>query len=713
MRKHLLARALACVMSVSLLSTTAFAAPVAFDQTQHMDSTTGVLLGHTNEGSEDLTYDYYLDSDVELDKTLVIKDGVDASINLNGHELSGNSESSVIKVTGEASLTLSDEKVPSTEDTDTEAEADGDDAQTDETGKITGGGGKAGGGIYVDDNANVTMNGGEISGNKVAENGGGVYIKDGGTFTMNGGEITENSTGHSGGGVFVNNGYDGWDHAQFNMNGGTISNNTASGPNANGGIGGAGGGIAAAGTSTADNAGEDAVVIQNGTITGNRAEIDGGGIYLTNSNASITGSAISDNTAAAIQGEGTVQSGGGIFVTGNKSDVTVTNSTISGNEASQGGGIYVQQGAEVTMNGGSVTGNKANAGGGGILVNKNSTFIAEEGTEIYNNSASAHSDDVRKIAGATLKLPSAASMNVIGPDGKPITGWFFDGSNRWGDESHKNAYTTQESHAVDENCQHGLSLKAAHDRYFDVTYTDGADGAVFADEKHEVENKNPVPFYKGGEEPVREGYTFIGWRVSDDTEIDLETATVTGTLILVAQWEEIIPDVPETPDTPDVPDTPDTPDEPDVPDVPDTPDFPEDPDVEDEPEAETVSIDDETVPLAGIVTLAQMLEEMRVHEQAEDVELPADFKFIDHEYAQAIYWALERQLVVDTEDEPLDPDAIVTVGLVRQVQENFVTYYKVLKGFTVDVEGEEDEIVMDLGERLSAFYEDLEAWSQN
>ena len=228
MRKHLFARALACVLSVSLLSTTAFAAPVAFDQNVHVEN--GILQGHENEDSDELTYDYYLDSDVELDKTLVIKDGVDASINLNGHELSGNSESSVIKVTGEdTSLTLSDEKVPSTEDTDTNTEADGDDAQTDETGKITNGGGKAGGGIYVDDNASVTMNGGEISGNNVTENGGGVYIKDGGTFTMNGGEITENSTGHSGGGVFVNNGYDGWDHAQFNMNGGTISNNTASG----------------------------------------------------------------------------------------------------------------------------------------------------------------------------------------------------------------------------------------------------------------------------------------------------------------------------------------------------------------------------------------------------------------------------------------------------------------------------------------------------
>ena len=92
MRKHLFARALACVMSVSLLSTTAFAAPVAFDQTQHMDSTTGVLLAHGNGDGEEESYDYYLDSDVELDKTLVIQNGVDASINLNGHELSGNGE---------------------------------------------------------------------------------------------------------------------------------------------------------------------------------------------------------------------------------------------------------------------------------------------------------------------------------------------------------------------------------------------------------------------------------------------------------------------------------------------------------------------------------------------------------------------------------------------------------------------------------------------
>ena len=107
MRKHLFARALACVLSVSLLSTTAFAAPIAFDQDVHVDND-GSLLGHTNEDSEDLTYDYYLDSDVELDKTLVIKDGVDASIDLNGYELSLNKDQKVD--TGTAEVETTDEQ---------------------------------------------------------------------------------------------------------------------------------------------------------------------------------------------------------------------------------------------------------------------------------------------------------------------------------------------------------------------------------------------------------------------------------------------------------------------------------------------------------------------------------------------------------------------------------------------------------------------------
>ena len=89
------------------------------------------------------------------------------------------------------------------------------------------------------------------------------------------------------------------------------------------------------------------------------------------------------------------------------------------------------------------------------------------------------------------------------------------------------------------------------------------------------------------------------------------------------------------------------------------------------------------------------------------MELPEDFQWIDHDYAQAIYWGLDEALVIDTEDEPFDPDEIVTVALLREVLENFVEY----KGadLTVTVEGEDDMIVMDLGERLTVFFGELEA----
>lgn len=121
----------------------------------------------------------------------------------------------------------------------------------------------------------------------------------------------------------------------------------------------------------------------------------------------------------------------------------------------------------------------------------------------------------------------------------------------------------------------------------------------------------------------------------------------------------------------------------------------------------TTTIADEETPLAGLVTLAELLEALRQYEGIEDMELPEDFQWIDHDYAQAIYWGLDEALVIDTEDEPLDPDEIVTVALLREVLENFVEY----KGadLTVTVDGEDDMIVMDLGERLAVFYGELEA----
>lgn len=114
------------------------------------------------------------------------------------------------------------------------------------------------------------------------------------------------------------------------------------------------------------------------------------------------------------------------------------------------------------------------------------------------------------------------------------------------------------------------------------------------------------------------------------------------------------------------------------------------------------------MPLAGLLSLAQLLDELYRHEDRPAVDLPEGFPFASHEYAPAICWALDSALVVNTEDDPLDPDELLTVGLLRKV----LTNYALLKGqedFVVELTGEDDDLVLDLGERLTVFYAQLEA----
>ena len=69
---------------------------------------------------------------------------------------------------------------------------------------------------------------------------------------------------------------------------------------------------------------------------------------------------------------------------------------------------------------------------------------------------------------------------------------------------------------------------------------------------------------------------------------------------------------------------------------------------------------------------------------------------------------LQEQLVADTGEEPLDPDAVITVAFMRDVLVNYVELYLGLDDFVVTLEGEDDEMVMDLGVRLATFYAELE-----
>jgi hypothetical protein len=164
-----------------------------------------------------------------------------------------------------------------------------------------------------------------------------VYV-NGGTFTMNGGTISGNYSGTqgSGGGVHVRNG------GTFIMNGGTISGNRAS---------------------------------------------QGGGVYLAGEGNNVFhmyGGEIVDNVAT---NTATMGGGGGVFI-----DASMGNSffmsdsaTISRNEATRGGGVFVYRGT-FSMTGGIISCNQAANRGGGVFIfydNSNASFSKTGNSVIY------------------------------------------------------------------------------------------------------------------------------------------------------------------------------------------------------------------------------------------------------------------------------------------------------------------------------------------
>ena len=220
---------------------------------------------------------YYLSDALNLDKPLLIKNGV--YLCLNGKALTVKSSNSAVIIDTSCDLTLCD-------------------CSEEQTGKITHANGATGCGVYMGASqiraeqytGRFTMYGGSISGNKRESGGAGVYMYYG-TFNMHGGSITNNSvTGQydAGGGVYVQGG-------MFNMSGNAvISNNNAN----------AGGGVYVGSGGKFDMSG-------NAAITGNTASLNGGGVYVYSANDPATFT-MSDN--ASVSGNNANGNGGGVYV---------------------------------------------------------------------------------------------------------------------------------------------------------------------------------------------------------------------------------------------------------------------------------------------------------------------------------------------------------------------------------------------------------------
>ena len=272
-----------------------------------------------------------------------------------------------------------------------------------------------GGGIYKTGTGLLKIsNTAKIDGNSSTADGGGIYI-DSGTATMTGGTISNNTATNYGGGIFS--------HGDLTISGGTISGNTA----------GIGGGICVdSGTAT----------MTGGTISNNTASTDGGGIYsfgdLTISGGTISGNKAKDSNGSgggiyfeyssatlAISGKAKIDgnsatNGGGVYVY--EGTATMTGGTISNNTAStNGGGIYSND--NLTISGGTISGNKANGIGGGIYFEYSSSTLTISGTaNIYGNSAT-NGGGIYIASGTMTMTGGTISNNTATSDGGGI---YFD-----------------------------------------------------------------------------------------------------------------------------------------------------------------------------------------------------------------------------------------------------------------------------------------------
>lgn len=106
------------------------------------------------------------------------------------------------------------------------------------------------------------------------------------------------------------------------------------------------------------------LTLLNCVVTKNEATLWGSGIYNAGY-LQIVESTISDNkNTGDTRGGGLTATGGGIF-NANLGMLTVTRSTVSGNQATRGGGIANQVG-QVLINNSTISSNRAFGGGGGI-----------------------------------------------------------------------------------------------------------------------------------------------------------------------------------------------------------------------------------------------------------------------------------------------------------------------------------------------------------
>lgn len=213
-----------------------------------------------------------------------------------------------------------------------------------------------GGAIYNQMGTLEMVYGTTLSGNVAQFRGGGIASDDGQVKTYRS-YVRDNRAGKLGGGIHLQHG-----NLRLNQLSEVSGNRTILENGQGGGIYG----------TQAD------VMLENTLVAGNETLSNGGGVALLNSIVRIQHSSFQDNVS---------RDGGGLFVKGHNSQFFMSDSEVTGNEASRGGGIYFgdHDGSPAWIANSSLAQNLAISRGGGMYLFK--SLVDLEESELAGNSA--------------------------------------------------------------------------------------------------------------------------------------------------------------------------------------------------------------------------------------------------------------------------------------------------------------------------------------
>ena len=426
---------------------------------------------------------------------------------------------------------------------------------------------------HAEDNCNGhthLITGSTISGNTASNIGGGMYLATTSNLTLRNSKLLKNNGAFQGGAIVA------YSARTIELDGASISENTAE----------QGAGIRALCTA-ADNT--DIRLLNGTAIDKNTATVDGGGIYayaMANTlSVTAENSSISGNTAAsgagimalctavgntdirllngtAIDKNTATGYGGGIYAyaLANTLSVTAENSSVGGNTAAGGAGIFTYKSGSAVINvnlqsGAVMHDNNAVVNMGGAIYAYNAANInIAANSAVYNNTAKDAGDDLL-LNDSTFTLPKAKAMSsdlILSSDNFPITGWYHDGY-KWnaaandgkGDFEQIDRWTaeTADEYVPVENDSHAVSLKAAHPLMYTLTYdvTGDLPEGYTAPAKQTLVKGNSytvaeVPAsVSGTKDGVNGTFSFNGWKKADGTVLTGEQQ-LTENLTLHGVW---------------------------------------------------------------------------------------------------------------------------------------------------------------------------------